>query len=198
MFNPQYFIENQEGEEDHHDELGPVASAAVIRSHVSLGIRLARRIGLPGLVEDFIPEHHGTSTIEFFYYKSRQQASEIKSERIFKYSGPKPQSRESGLLMIVDSCEAACRVLKSRDRKEVGKLVHRIAYGKLEQGELDECGLTIGELQTIIELVTEILKSAGHQRVAYPSDEQPKAEESPQSELRVVSRLSRLEKDSSA
>ena len=73
MCNPQYFIENQVGEEDHHDELGPVASAAVIRSHVSLGIRLARRIGLPGPVEDFIPEHHGTSTIEFFYYKSRQQ-----------------------------------------------------------------------------------------------------------------------------
>jgi len=198
MFNPQYFVENQVGEEDQHDELGPVASAAVIRSHVSLGIRLARRIGLPGPVEDFIPEHHGTSTIEFFYYKSRQQESQIKSERIFKYSGPKPQSKESGLLMIVDSCEAACRVLKSRDQEEVGKLVNRIAYGKLEQGELDESGLTIGELQKIIDLVTDILKSAGHQRIAYPSDKQSKADESRQAHLRVVSQRGGSETDSSS
>ena len=198
MFNPLYFIENQVGEEDQHDDLGPVASAAVIRSHVSLGIRLARRIGLPGPVEDFIPEHHGTSTIEFFYYKSRQQESQIKSERVFKYSGPKPQSKESGLLMIVDSCEAASRVLKSRDKEEVGKLVNRIAYGKLEQGELDESGLTIGELQKIIDLVTDILKSAGHQRIAYPSDKQSKADESRQAHLRVVSQSGGSETDSSS
>jgi len=197
MFNPLYFIENQVGEEDQHDELGPVASAAVIRSHVTLGIRLARRIGLPGPVEDFIPEHHGTSTIEFFYHKSKQQQSEIKSERVFKYSGPKPQSKETAILMIVDSCEAACRVLKSRDEEEVRKLVNRIAYGKLEQGELDESGLTIGELQQIIDLLTDILQSAGHQRIAYPSDKQSRADESRQSNLRIVSQLGGSETDSS-
>jgi len=197
MFNPQYFIENQVGEEDQHDELGPVASAAVIRSHVTLGIRLARRIGLPGPVEDFIPEHHGTSTIEFFYHKSRQQQSQIKSERVFKYSGPKPQSKETAVLMIVDSCEAACRVLKSRDEEEVRKLVSRMAYGKLEQREFDESGLTIGELQKIIDLLTDILQSAGHQRIAYPSDKQSKADESRQSKLRIVSQLGGSETDSS-
>jgi len=197
MFNPQYFIENQVGEEDQHDELGPVASAAVIRSHVTLGIRLARRIGLPGPVEDFIPEHHGTSTIEFFYHKSRQQQSQIKSERVFKYSGPKPQSKETAVLMIVDSCEAACRVLKSRDEEEVRKLVNRIAYGKLEQREFDESGLTIGELQKIIDLLTDILQSAGHQRIAYPSDKQSRADESRQSKLRIVSQLGGSETKSS-
>ena len=197
MFNPQYFIENQVGEEDQHDELGPVASAAVIRSHVTLGIRLARRIGLPGPVEDFIPEHHGTSTIEFFYHKSRQQQSQIKSERVFKYSGPKPQSKETAVLMIVDSCEAACRVLKSRDEEEVRKLVSRMAYGKLEQREFDESGLTIGELQKIIDLLTDILQSAGHQRIAYPSDKQSRADESRQSKLRIVSQLGGSETDSS-
>jgi len=197
MFNPLYFIENQIGDEDQHDELGPVASAAVIRSHVTLGIRLARRIGLPGPVEDFIPEHHGTSTIEFFYHKSRQQQSEIKSERVFKYSGPKPQSRETAVLMIVDSCEAACRVLKSRDEKEVRKLVNRIAYGKLEQREFDDSGLTIGDLQKIIDLLTDILQSAGHQRIAYPSDKQSKADESRQSKLRIVSQLGGSETESS-
>jgi len=197
MFNPQYFVENQVGEEDQHDELGPVASAAVIRSHVTLGIRLARRIGLPGPVEDFIPEHHGTSTIEFFYHKSKQQESQIKSERVFKYSGPKPQSKETAVLMIVDSCEAACRVLKSRDEEEVRKLVNRIAYGKLEQREFDESGLTIGELQQIIDLLTDILQSAGHQRIAYPSDKKSRADESRQSKLRVVSQLGGSETDSS-
>jgi len=197
MFNPLYFIENQVGDEDQHDELGPVASAAVIRSHVTLGIRLARRIGLPGPVEDFIPEHHGTSTIEFFYHKSKQQQSEIKSERVFKYSGPKPQSKETAILMIVDSCEAACRVLKGRDEKEVRKLVNRIAYGKLEQGELDDSGLTIGELQKIIDLLTDILQSAGHQRIAYPSDKQSGADESRQSNLRIVSQRGGSDTDSS-
>jgi len=197
MFNPQYFVENQVGEEDQHDELGPVASAAVIRSHVTLGIRLARRIGLPGPVEDFIPEHHGTSTIEFFYHKSKQQESQIKSERVFKYSGPKPQSKETAVLMIVDSCEAACRVLKSRDEEEVRKLVNRIAYGKLEQREFDESGLTIGELQKIIDLLTDILQSARHQRIAYPSDKQSRADESRQSKLRIVSQLGGSETDSS-
>ena len=197
MFNPLYFIENQVGDEDQHDELGPVASAAVIRSHVTLGIRLARRIGLPGPVEDFIPEHHGTSTIEFFYHKSRQQQSQIKSERVFKYSGPKPQSKETAVLMSVDSCEAACRVLKSRDEEEVRKLVNRIAYGKLEQREFDESGLTIGELQKIIDLLTDILQSAGHQRIAYPSDKQSRADESRQSKLRIVSQLGGSETKSS-
>ena len=198
MFNPQYFMENQVGEEDQHDDLGPVASAAVIRSHVTLGIRLARRIGLPGPVEDFIPEHHGTSTIEFFYHKSRQQQSQIKSERVFKYSGPKPQSKETAVLMIVDSCEAACRVLKSRDEEEVRKLVNRIAYGKLEQREFDESGLTIGELQKIIDLLTDILQSAGHQRIAYPSDRESATDESWQSKLRVVSQRGGSETDSSS
>jgi len=187
MFNPQFFIENQVGGEDQHDELGPVASAAVIRSHVILGVRLARKIGLPGPVEAFIPEHHGTSTIQYFYHKSKQQESQIKSERVFKYSGPKPQSKETGIVMIVDSCEAACRVLESRDKAAIRKLVSRIAYGKAEQGELDESGLTIGELKKIIDVLTNTLKSTVYRRIAYPSDEESRADRSRQSKLRIVS-----------
>ena len=99
--------------------------------------------------------------------------------------------------MIVDSCEAACRVLKSRDEKEVRQLVNRIAYGKLEQREFDDSGLTIGDLQKIIDLLTDILQSAGHQRIAYPSDKQSRADESRQSKLRVVSQLGGSETESS-
>ena len=197
MFNAQYFIENQIGAEDQHDELGPVASAAVIRSHVILGVRLARQIGLPGPVEDFIPEHHGTSTIHYFYHKSKQLESQIKSERVFKYSGPKPQSKETAIVMIVDSCEAASRVLESREKVAVRKLVRQIAYGKLEQGQLDQSGLTIGELEKIIEVLTQILRSAVYRRIAYPADEESTADESRQAKLRIVSQGGASKRDSS-
>ena len=197
MFNPQYFIENGVGGEDQHKDLGLVASAAVLRSHVILGVQLARQIGLPGAVEDFIPQHHGTSTIDYFYYKSKQLESEIKSERVFKYPGPKPQSRETAIVMIVDSCEAACRVLESRDEEAIRELVHRIVDRKLEQGELDQSGLTIGELKKIEDILTHILKSAGHQRIAYPSDEEPARKESEGSKLRVVSQRGAAETEPS-
>lgn len=179
MFNPQYFIENQAPGENPHDQLGPVASAAVVRSHVILGVRLARQIGLPGPVVDFIPEHHGTSTIDYFYYKSKQLDSEIKSERIFKYPGPKPQSKETAIVMLVDSVEAAFRVTETRDPETIRKLVRRIAERKMEQGELDRSRLTIGEFKKIIDTLTYILRSSSHQRVVYPTpvDGTPEAAE---------------------
>ncbi len=187
MFNPHYFIENQPADQNPHDELGPVASAAVVRSHVILGVQLARQTGLPGAVVDFIAEHHGTSTIDYFYYKSKQLDSEMKSERIFKYPGPRPQSRETAIVMIVDSVEAAFRVVKPGDEESIRELINRIAHRKLEQGELDESGLTIGELQKIVDVLTHVLKSTNHQRVAYPSAEELKSQQSPESKLRVVS-----------
>ena len=185
MFSPQYFIENQMEGPDLHNALGPVASAAVIRSHVILGVRLARQIGLPTAVVDFISEHHGTSTIDYFYYKSKQLESEIKSERIFKHPGPKPRSKETAIVMIVDSVEAAFRVVKERDEESIRQLVNRIAERKLEQGELDQSRLTVGELKKIVNVLTHILKSSSHQRIAYPSDQE--SELKPASSLRVVS-----------
>ncbi len=172
MFNPQYFIENQDGTENPHDALGPVASAAVLRSHVSLGVRLAEKIGLPRPLIDFITEHHGTSTIDYFYQKSRRQDSEIKSERVFKYPGPKPQSRETAIVMLVDSTEAASRTLKTRDKEAVQQLVKRIVNRKVEQGELDRSGLTVGELKKIVDVLTHILQSVSHRRINYPSEKE--------------------------
>jgi cyclic-di-AMP phosphodiesterase PgpH len=172
IFNPQYFIENQVGNQNPHDTLGPVASAAVVRSHVILGMRLARQIGLPKAVRDFIPEHHGTSTIDYFYYKSKQLDSGIKSERIFKYPGPRPRSKETAILMIVDSVEAAFRVVEKKDEETIRQLVSSIANHKLQQRELDHSTLTIGELKKIIDVLTLLLKSSIHPRVAYPSRDQ--------------------------
>ncbi|MFB3904886.1 MAG: HD family phosphohydrolase [Acidobacteriota bacterium] len=178
MFNPIYFIENQVEGKNPHDELGPVASAAVVRSHVILGIKLAREIGLPRSVIDFIPEHHGTSTIDYFYYKSKQLDSEIKSEKIFKYPGPKPQSKETAIVMIVDSVEAAFRVVSPKDEESIRELVTKIANRKVERGELDRSGLTIGELKKITDTLTHILKSSVHQRIAYPEKAEAKEERS--------------------
>jgi len=183
IFHPEYFIENQSEGNNPHDRLGPVASAAAVRSHVILGVKLARQIGLPRIVIDFIPEHHGTATIDYFYYKSKQLESEIKSEKLFKYPGPRPQSRETAILMIVDSVEAAFRVVQSRDQETIRDLVRKIANRKMEQGELDRSGLTIGELKKVIDTLTHILKSSAHPRVKYPGNEQieekkPQPEES--------------------
>ncbi len=172
MFHPEYFIENQGEGNNPHDQLGPVASAAAVRSHVILGVKLARQIGLPRIVLDFIPEHHGTATIDYFYYKSKQLESEIKSEKLFKYPGPRPQSKETAILMIVDSVEAAFRVVQSRDQETIRELVRKIANRKMEQGELDRSGLTIGELKKLIDTLTHILKSSAHPRVKYPGNEQ--------------------------
>ncbi len=172
MFNPQLFIENQGGQPNPHDTLGPVASAAAVRSHVILGVQLARQVRLPGAVIDFIAEHHGTSTIDYFYYKSRQLESEIKSEKVFKYPGPKPRSRETAIVMLVDSVEAASRVLDDREEISIRALVNRIFQRKLEQGELDHSGLQIGDLKKIVDTLVPIVKSSGHTRIVYPASSQ--------------------------
>jgi len=182
MFNPAYFIENQTEGKNPHDELGPVASAAVVRSHVILGIKLAREIGLPRAVIDFIAQHHGTSTIDYFYYKSKQLDSEIKSEKIFKYPGPKPQSKETAVVMLVDSVEAAFRVVTGRDEETIRDLVNKVVNRKVEQGELDRSCLEIGDLKKIKDTLTHILRSSAHQRIEYP--EKPKSEEEPSQEPR--------------
>lgn len=169
MFSPQFFIENQGGEPNPHDTLGPVASAAAVRSHVILGVKLARQVGLPKAVIDFIAEHHGTSTIDYFYYKSRQMESEIKSEKVFKYPGPKPRSRETAIVMLVDSVEAASRVLEEREEPAIRELIERICRRKQEQGELDYSGLTVGELKRIADTLVPIVKSSGHARIVYPA-----------------------------
>lgn len=169
MFSPEYFIENQDGGPNPHDDIGPVASAAAIRSHVILGLQLGRRVGLPSAVLDFIAEHHGTSTIDYFFNKARSLDSGIRSERIFKYPGPKPRCKETAIVMLVDSAEAAARTLEKKDEESVQKLLDGIVQRKLDQGQLDNSGLTVGELNQISRTLVHILKSAGHQRIDYPS-----------------------------
>ncbi|HKK70511.1 MAG TPA: HDIG domain-containing protein [Candidatus Krumholzibacteria bacterium] len=181
MLKPRYFAENQ-GPENLHDELTPQMSALVIASHVKEGIELGRQWGLPPSVLAFIPEHHGTSVMQFFYKKAleREDGGAIKVDD-FRYPGPKPQTRETAILMLADGCEASVRSLRRPTASRVREMVRKIFDQKLAEGELDECGLTVSELAGVRNAFIPILVGIHHQRVAYPGQrehEEKKEQES--------------------
>lgn len=183
--NPEYFIENQFSGESKHDKVTWTMSAKVIRNHVKEGLRLADEYGLPQAIQDFIATHHGTTRVEYFY---RQALAEVKDpseidENAFRYPGPKPRTKETGILMICESIEAAVRSIKEPDIVKVEDMIDRIIKKKLEDGQLDECPLTMDELRRIKGTVNgttgmlPILRGIFHIRIEYP-EEQPKASRS--------------------
>jgi len=183
--NPEYFIENQFSGESKHDKVTWTMSAKVIRNHVKEGLRLANEYGLPKVVQDFIATHHGNTRVEYFY---RQALAEVKDpseidENAFRYPGPKPQNKETGILMICESIEAAVRSIKEPDIVKVEDMIDRITKKKLDDGQLDECPLTLDELRRIKGTVNgntgmlPILRGIFHIRIEYP-EEQPKASRS--------------------
>ncbi|MEE8341441.1 MAG: HDIG domain-containing metalloprotein [Candidatus Neomarinimicrobiota bacterium] len=178
--NPEYFIENQFAGESKHDNVTWTMSAKVIRNHVKEGIRLADEYGLPKAVQDFIATHHGNSRVEYFY---RQALAEVKDpseidENAFRYPGPKPQTKETGILMICESIEAAVRSIKDPDIVKVEDMIDRITKKKLDDGQLDECPLTLDELRRIKGTVNgntgmlPILRGIFHIRIEYPEEHQ--------------------------
>ena len=183
--NPEYFIENQFGGESKHDKVTWTMSAKVIRNHVKEGLRLADEYGLPEAVQDFIASHHGRTRVEYFY---RQALAEVKDpseidENAFRYPGPKPRTKETGILMICESIEAAVRSIKEPDIVKIEDMIDRITKKKLDDGQLDECPLTLDELRRIKGTVNgktgmlPILRGIFHIRIEYP-EEQPKASRS--------------------
>jgi putative nucleotidyltransferase with HDIG domain len=166
---PDYFVENQIGRNP-HDRLRPVQSAKIITSHVTYGQKLAREIGLPRRVADFIPQHHGTRTLHFFLQKAEQQAGdgERVSEAEFRYPGPKPQFKESAILMLADSAEAAARSLAHPDPESIRAIVVRVFDAIMSDGQLDESKLTLRELTLIRETLIASLSSLYHARIDYP------------------------------
>ena len=168
MLKPRYFAENQ-GRGNPHDELTPQMSALVIASHVKEGVELGREWGIPASVLAFIPEHHGTSVMQYFYKKAleREDGGTIKVDD-FRYPGPKPQTRETAILMIADGAEASVRSLRRPTASRVREMVRKIVDQKMAEGELEECGLTLQELAKVREAIIPILVGIHHQRVAYP------------------------------
>jgi putative nucleotidyltransferase with HDIG domain len=166
---PDYFVENQTGDNP-HERLRPAQSAKIITSHVTYGLRLAKEIGLPQRVADFIPQHHGTRTLHFFLRKAEEHAGngEKVNEADFRYPGPKPQFKEAAILMLADSGEAAARSLAHPDPESIRSIVVRIFDAVVTDGQLDECNLTIRELTEIREAIVASLVAIYHGRIDYP------------------------------
>jgi putative nucleotidyltransferase with HDIG domain len=166
---PEHFVENQSGKNP-HDRLKPAQSAKIIIAHVNYGMKLAREIGLPQRIIDFIPQHHGTRTLHYFLKKAQSQArsSEEVSENEFRYPGPKPQFKESAIMMIADSCEAAARTLAEPTPENVRYIVTKIVDAIVADDQLDECDLTLRELTQIREAMIRSLVAIYHSRIDYP------------------------------
>jgi cyclic-di-AMP phosphodiesterase PgpH len=172
LFNPHYFTENQLGGFDIHHLLTPQESAQVIIAHVSEGESLARKYRLPQSFIDIIREHHGTSLVYFFYCKQvEQMGGDVTKveERAFRYPGPKPRTKESAIIMIADSIEAASRSLDEISETVVAELVDRIIVEKIEEGQFEECQLTFEELGIIKKTLIKTLVVTRHLRIKYPS-----------------------------
>jgi cyclic-di-AMP phosphodiesterase PgpH len=166
---PEHFVENQLGKNP-HDRLKPAQSAKIIISHVTYGMKLARELGLPQRIVDFIPQHHGTRTLHYFYKKAQDQArpDEEVSENDFRYPGPKPQFKESAIMMIADSCEAAARSLAEPTPENIRFIVTKIIDAIVADDQLGECDLTLRELTQIREAMIRSLVAIYHSRIDYP------------------------------
>ncbi|RAM53125.1 MAG: phosphohydrolase [Hapalosiphonaceae cyanobacterium JJU2] len=174
MHDPQSFIENQMGEPNKHDTeiKDPWHSADIIKKHVSEGLAMAKKHSLPSSIQAFIPEHQGTMQIAYFYHQAQQMAKEDPSltvdETEFRYDGPIPQSRETGIVMLADSCEAALRSLKDASCEQALVMVNNILRARWKDKQLVDSGLTREEMTRIAEIFVEVWQQFHHKRIAYP------------------------------
>lgn len=172
MLKPSYFIENQTGE-NRHDDLAPALSTLVIIGHVKDGVALAQQYGLPGPIVDFIAQHHGTTLVEYFYREAMRLQetmgnASVDLEPCFRYPGPKPQTREAGVLMLADAVESSSRALAHPTPGSLQKLVHDLLMKRLLDGQFEESGLTLTELHLIEESLAKSLIALFHARIKYP------------------------------
>jgi len=173
MKNPLAFIENQAGARNIHDDLDPETSARIIAGHIRDGIDLGYEYGLPVQIIGFIPQHHGTSVMSYFYGKAVQEAGGDPSgvnKDTFRYPGPKPQSREAAILMLSDGVEASVRSLDSKDEASIRAMVASIVDARLEDGQLDEADLTLRNLSQIKDAFVQQLLGMYHSRIKYPDN----------------------------
>lgn len=172
MIRPPFFIENQNGGNP-HDNLDPYSSARIIMSHVTDGLELARRYRLPLRIRDFIAEHHGTRVLKTFYHKAIEAAGnedEVDKSR-FRYSGPRPRTKETGIVQLADSVEATSSALRPNTEEAIEKLVNSIVDEHLKEGQLDNSGLTLADIKLIRESFIETLQGRFHVRIKYPGNE---------------------------
>jgi putative nucleotidyltransferase with HDIG domain len=177
--NPQFFIENQVQDElNPHDEIDPVVSAQTIISHVIDGVELAKKHHLPNRVIDFIREHHGTMYTHYQYSQAVKEAGD--QEKVdksrFTYPGPRPQSRETALLMLADGTEARARAEVPKDEEELRSLIDTVVNFYTQNGQLEDTNLTLKDIQEAKDSFYRTLKGTYHPRVKYPALDQGKKE----------------------
>jgi cyclic-di-AMP phosphodiesterase PgpH len=185
LANPPAFIENQAGGDNIHDELDPGASAQMLKAHVRDGIDIAYKSGLPKALIAFIPQHHGTAVMSYFYARAKElaaapfggretaegrKAADAVDIAKFRHAGPKPQSREAAIIMLADSVEASVRSLASRDESAIRAMVARIFEERITDNQFDECDLTLRDIERIREAFVGQLLGMYHQRIAYPQN----------------------------
>jgi len=172
MNRPPFFTENQNGVNP-HDNLDPYSSARIILSHVTDGLEMARRHRLPNRIRDFIGEHHGDRVLKAFYSKAVEQAGseDLVDITRFQYKGPRPRSRETGIVQLADSIEATSSALRPNTEKEIEKLVRSIIEDHLSEGQLDDSELSLGDIKLIRKSFIETLQGRFHVRIKYPGNE---------------------------
>ena len=171
---PYFFTENQEAYKNIHDEMEPSLSALVIASHVKEGIELAKKNKLPKDIIDIIAQHHGTNLITYFFHRALKEngsTNDAVAEENYRYSGPKPQTKEAGIILLADSLEAATRSLTNPTATRIKTLVKEIIQKNLENGQLEECDLTLKDLDKIGDSFSRILTGMFHSRVEYPDED---------------------------
>ena len=171
---PYFFTENQEAYKNTHDDMEPSLSALVIASHVKDGVDMAKKFRLPKAITDIINQHHGTGLISYFFHRALQSngsKSAVVNEDNYRYSGPKPKSKEAGIILLADMLEAEARTLNSPTSSRIKSLTQNVINRNLENGQLDECNLTLRDLNKIKDIFSRIFIGMFHSRVEYPDED---------------------------
>ncbi len=169
MRNPTAFIENQAGGKNPHEDLDPLVSAQIVAAHVRDGLALAERYRLPEAIREMIPGHHGNGVVKFFYQQAVARGTEPDPEQ-YRYPGPRPKSREAGIVMLADGVEASVRSLEQKTPDEIRRMVEKIVSERVAENQLDECELTLADIQRIRDAFVELLVGVYHERIPYPED----------------------------
>lgn len=169
---PYFFKENQIGRENPHDKISPNLSTLIITSHVKDGLELAKEYKIPKVIQDIIQQHHGTSLVKYFYItmKNNSERPEDVNEEDFRYQGPIPKSKEAAIIMLADGVEAAVRSINEPTKGKIEEMVNKIIKARLDEGQLDDCDLTLKEIGLIRDAFLKVLISIYHQRIEYPED----------------------------
>lgn len=177
MKRPMFFVENQMTKDNPHDKIAPSLSHLIITSHVSDGLLMLEKAGLPKPIRDICATHHGTTILWYFYNKAREQDKNgsVKVDD-YRYPGPKPKTRENAILMICDAVEAAVRAMPKPTPGRVEGVIRKIIRDRLQDGQLDECDLTLQDLDAMVGAFMKTLKGIYHSRIEYPDPDKIRKE----------------------